>query len=181
MKYKIKILRTFYVISITTLLSFSTSCDNTIAAMFGGFIPSGNNKKLSKPTETKKQKSKENAKKTYNNAKKTYDTGDYTNAISYLDTSINQDPTNAEAYTLRGYAKTNINDAAGAVNDFTKAINLHRETWAKEKNKNTTIILLRKIIDLLEERAFSYKQLGRDAEAKKDEEDARTLEASLER
>jgi tetratricopeptide (TPR) repeat protein len=58
-------------------------------------------------------------------AKKLYDTGNYTQAISYLDASIKTDPTIAESYGLRAYSYFKLGQFAKAADDFTSYLKIN--------------------------------------------------------
>lgn len=65
-------------------------------------------------------------------AQQLIDTGQVTDALQLLDTTITREPSNAEAFVARGAIRRELRDYKSALNDFDKAIGLQpRYCWAR--------------------------------------------------
>ena len=64
----------------------------------------------------------------------------YTEALSYFDKAIEENPKNSRAYNNRGVAKRALNDTKGAITDFSKAIEMNDKNVSAYKNRGLAYV-----------------------------------------
>jgi tetratricopeptide (TPR) repeat protein len=95
----------------------------------------------------------ENGQQAFDRGKQLLNDGQYEDAIQALDKAIQLDPGHAEAYSLRGTARSDLGDYQNALADLTKAIEM-----AKESNDQAVLSELHYARALNHARSHGWKE-----------------------